>query len=147
MPLSTGFTGRGITFEVGDDSSPPVFTAITNVTGISLGGQNAEEIDFTHLLSEGAFREFQQGFKDGGTVQVTYHFDPLDTVQAALRTDFVSGRVFTWRINYNGAGVARAIEGLGFVQNSGDVDHNIDGPVSATATIRITGGSSVVTLP
>lgn len=147
MSVSTGFTGRGVAFQVGDDNSPVAWTTIGNATGINLSGQNAEEIDFTHLLSEGGFREFRQGFKDGGTVSVTYHFDPDNSSHATLRTDFLSGRVFEWRINYTEAGIAKGIQGEGFVQNSGDIDHNVDGPVTGTATIRISGGSTVVNIP
>ena len=144
MPESTGFTGRGITFELESIESPSTYIAVGNVTGINLSGQSAEEIDFTHLLSDGGFREYRQGFKDGGQVSCTYHFNPTDTTHSDLRDDFLSGRVLNWRINYTGAGYAFAIQGRGFVQNSGDIDHNVDGPVSGTATIRVTGGSSVV---
>lgn len=146
MPVSTGFTGRSVYFEIGDDLSPVTWTTVGNVAGINLSGQNAEEIDFTHLLSEGGFREYRQGFKDGGNVSITYHFDPTDPTHDGLRADFLSGRVFEWRINYSGVGYTKAIQGEGFVQNSGDIDHNVDGPVQGTATIRISGGSVVVNL-
>lgn len=144
MAESTGFTGRGVTFELESIESPTTWIAVANVTGINLSGANAEEIDFTHLGSTGGFREFQQGFKDGGTVSVNYHFSPSEDSHSDLRADFLSGRTFNWRINYSGASIAKGILGRGFVQNPGDLDHNVDGPVSGAATIRVSGGSTVV---
>lgn len=139
MPFSTGATGRGVFIEIHDGQSPGTYTKIGNVTQITVSGANAEEIDFTHLLSEGGFREFRQGFKDAGTVGINYHLDPTDAVQAAILADFVSGRVFDARINFAAAGFAKYMTFRGFIQNPGDLDVNVDGPMTNNATIRRSG--------
>ena len=143
MALSTGKTGRGTSFSLGT-GSPPDFTAVANVSSINLAGQNAEEIDFTHLLSDGGFREFKQGFKDPGTISLELHFDPTNATHTDLLDRFVSGDVFDWRINFQGAGWEKWWTGQGFIQNPGDVTINPNDPVGGTATVRITGQTSFV---
>lgn len=142
MPESTGKTGRGITFEMGDGNSPATFTAIANLTSINPAGRDAEEIDFTHLLSDGGFREFRQGFKDPGTLNIDYHFDPTNATHLDLLSRWVSGATFEWRINFTGAGWAYYLVGRGFVKNPGDLTINANDPVQGSAQIRITGATS-----
>ena len=146
MPASTGQTGRGIYLEIGDGESPTGYVTVGNVTAITVSGANAEEIDFTHLLSDGGFREFRQGFKDAGTVGLNFHLDPTDATQAAILADFVSGRVFNARINFS-AYWARYMSFSGFIQNPGDIDINVDGPITNNATIRRTGPTIFETIP
>jgi tail tube protein len=142
MPESTGKTGRGIKFEMGDTDSPANFTTVANVASISPSGQDAEEIDFTHLLSEGGFREFRQGFKDPGSLGIEFHFDPTNATHTDLLAKFMSGEVFEWRVNFVGAGWNKYWVGRGFVKNPGDLKIDPNSPVGGTATIRITGATS-----
>jgi hypothetical protein len=144
MSESTGQTGRGIFIQVADAQSPETWTTIGNVTAITSNGVNAAEIDFTHLLSEGGFREFRQGFKDAGTIGVNMHLDPTDPSHAALLDDFVSGRIFDARVDFGGAGWDKYLIFRGFVQNPGDIEINVDNPVTNNATIRRTGPSTFV---
>lgn len=141
---STGKTGRGVKFQIGNGASPEVFTSVGNVAGINFTGRNAEEIDFTNLDSAGGYRELRQGFKDGGSVQVQYQFDPTDSTHADLLAKFTSGDTFNWRVNFFGAGWGKAMEGTGFVQNPGDINVNATDPIGGQATIRVTGDSSLV---
>lgn len=147
MTTSTGKTGQGVAFQISDGASTPTWTSFTNVRSINPTGKQADEIDFTHLLSTGGYRELRQGFKDGGTINVEYHFDPTDDTHIAT-TGFIglfnNGTVFTWRINFTGAGWAYALTGSGFCSNPGDIDINVDGPITASATIRVTGAVSIV---
>lgn len=144
MAASTGKTGRAITFEIDDGSSPTTWVACANATGITPSGKNAEEIDFTHLTSTGGFREYRQGFKDAGTIGINYHLDPTDASHQQLLTLFESGDTFNWRVNFVGAGWNVHLTGVGFVQNPGDIDINVDGPVTGAATVRITGATEFV---
>lgn len=145
MTESTGKTGKGITLEVSDGQSPtPTWTKIANVVSINPSGLNAEEIDFTHLESDSGYREFRQGFKDAGSLGVNYHFDPSNATHTDLMTKFAAGTVFDGRVNFSGAGWAYAMNFRGFVQNPGDIDINVDGPVSGSATIRRTGPTAFV---
>lgn len=144
MPLSTGKTGRGVFLEVGDGESPEGFTTVANVTAITSSGQNAEEVDMTHLLSEGGFREFIQGFKDAGTVGINFHLDPTNPTHQSIYDDFVTGRTFNARIDFSGAGWNTYMVFSGFIQNPGDIDINVTGPITNNATIRRSGATAFV---
>lgn len=144
MPLSTGKTGRGVTFWLSDGASPPSWTKVANVTSISIGGRDAEEIDFTHLESEGGFREFQQGFKDAGTISIEYHFNPEEESHVDMLDAWNSGDVLDWRVDYTGAGLQKYLEGKGFVQNPGDLTINVGDPMTGSATVRASGAPEFV---
>lgn len=145
MTESTGKTGRGVTFEIKDDTvSPPAWNKIANATSIGQSGRDAEEIDFTHLDSDGGFREFRQGFKDAGTFNIEYHFTPLEASHLDLLTRWVSGEVFDFRVNYSGAGWDFYETGRGFVKNPSDKTININDPIGGTATVRVTGATEFV---
>ena len=51
----------------------------------------AEEIDITTLDSEGGYREFMQGFRDSGEVEVEGFHEKGDAGQTALRAAYASG--------------------------------------------------------
>lgn len=148
MPTSTGKTGQGVKFEIDLAGSPATWVTIANVRSISPTGKQADEIDFTHLLSTGGYRELRQGFKDGGSVNLDFHFNITDATHddstAGLLGLFNSGAVFNWRINFTTAGWAFALSGTGFVSNPGDLDINVDGPITGSASVRVTGETTIV---
>lgn len=147
MPKSTGKTGRGIKVEIQEPGSPSgAWLTIANVTSISPSGRDAEEIDFTHLLSEGGFREFRQGFKDPGQLGIEYQFTPLEDSHVELLERWVSGDVFPVRINFTGAGWPRALEGEAFVMNPGDITINVNDPIAGSSTLRFTGATEFKTI-
>ncbi|MFN9110105.1 MAG: phage tail tube protein [Bacteroidota bacterium] len=143
MTASTGKTGAGITFKVGDGASPEVFTAIANATNININGRTVDEVDFTHLASTGGYREFRAGFKDAGEVQMTLHFDPSNLTHQNLEDLLNSGDVFNFQIDFTPASWAYKMTGAGFVRGS-DITINVDDPISADVTIRVTGPLEIV---
>lgn len=150
MTSSTGKTGKGVQFQIALVASPLVWLTTGNVVKINRSGQQAAEIDFTILSSTGGYRELQQGFKDGGSVGVDMHFDPTDATIVGTNGFlglFNAGVVFNWRINFANAGWAKALKGLGFVSNPGDLDINVDGAIVGTATVRNTGATAIVAVP
>lgn len=147
MAVNTGKTGQGAKFQISDGATVPTWLTIANVTSINPTGIQADEIDFTHLLSTGGYREFRQGFKDGGTINIDYSFDA--TAASHVGTGgliglFNSGTVFTWRINFFGVGWSFALEGTGYVQNPGDLTIAVDSPIAGSATVRVTGMTTLV---
>lgn len=142
MTASTGKTGRGVAFEVGDGNSPTTFTAIANVKSVAFTGREAEEVDFTHLGSTGGFREMRQGFKDPGSIALDLHFDPTNLTHQALMAQFIAGTNLDFRINYSGAGWNMCEYGSGFVKNPGDVSINPTDPIGGSATFRVSGGTN-----
>lgn len=150
MTTSTGKTGKGVLFKIAPIASPVVFVTIGNARTISKSGSSADEIDFTHLNSTGGYRELRQGFKDGGTLGIEVHYDP--TLASHIGTlgilgYFESGTVFIWQIDFAGAGWAKGLRGNGFVSNPGDLDINVDGPITGNMTVRNTGPTSIVASP
>jgi len=143
MADSTGKTGRGVAFLISDGTTPITYTQIANVTTINHSGRDSEEIDFTHLGSQGGFREFRQGFKDGGSIGIAYHFTPTEASHVELLALWLSGVVLNWKIDYSGAGWAYAEYGKGFIKNPGDVTIDVTNPIAGQATVRVTGGSSI----
>ena len=148
MVASTGNTGKGVMFQIDLAASPVSWITVANVRSISPTGRTADEIDFTHLLSTGSYREFRQGFKDGGSINLDVHFDPTDASHigtSGLLGLFNSGEVFNWRINFSGADADWdvALVGTGFVSNPGDLDINVDGPITGSASVRVTGESTI----
>lgn len=144
MAESTGKTGRGVTLSISDGISPTTYTAIANVTTINFTGRDAEEIDFTHLSSTGGFREFRQGFKDGGTIGFDFHFTPTEESHVDLLSLWLSGTTIDWKIDYTGAGWNYAEIGRGFIQNPGDVSITVGDPITGSGTIRVSGGSEII---
>lgn len=150
MTTSTGKTGKGVLFQIAPIASPLVWVTIGNARTISQSGRTADEIDFTHLNSTGGYREFRQGFKDGGTIGVEMHFDPTASSQVGtlgLLGYFDSGTVFQWRINFAANGWLKALTGQGYVANPGDLDINVDGPITGNATVRNTGQVTLAVAP
>lgn len=73
---------------------------LTSIAGIEA---SAKTIDVTALDSTGGYREFLAGFKDGGEVSFSGHFDPGDVGQAAIYAAFESGATSTFKIVFPAA--------------------------------------------
>lgn len=136
MPASTGFTGRGAYLNLGDGGSPTLLAQVANVVSIAIGGRTAEEIDFTHLLSVGGYREFRQGFKDAGTLTMTLQFNPAEATHASIEDLLGSGNVVPFEVVIPN-GNAKLV-GDGYIQGS-DINITVSDPVTAEVTLRITG--------
>lgn len=143
MTASSGKTGRGVKLKISDGTSPTTYIEVANVTSINFSGRDAEEIDFTTLSSTGGFREYRQGFKDGGSIGFEYHFTPTETSHLDLLELWLSGATIDWLIDFSGAGWAFGEFGQGFVQNPGDVSITVGDPISGSGTIRVSGGSQI----
>lgn len=74
---SEGLTAQGTYIVMGDGASPEGFDEIAEVTSIGAGPTiSREDIDFTHLRSPEGFREFKNGFKDGGEIPLRIQYNP-----------------------------------------------------------------------
>lgn len=148
MVASTGKVGLGTVFKVGDGASPEVFTSVVNVASINLSGRSVEEVDFTHLASSNAFREFRAGFKDPGEVQLTCHYDPSNATlngTAGLEYLLNQGTQFNWEIDMSGAGFSYKLTGNGYV-SGGDFNFTGEDPITYDVTIRVSGAISESTV-
>lgn len=138
MAASTGKTGRYVYLTIEG-------VEVANVVGIGLDGRDAEEIDFTHLRSTGGFRELRQGFKDPGSINLTLHFDPTHATHSSATNGIEgllnSGTEIDWAIVYTDAGWSKTHSGVGFIK-SNNINVTVDGPIEASATIRVSGATT-----
>lgn len=123
-------------------STTPV--AIGSLTSISSPSMTQETIDVTTLDSDGEFREFLGGFKDGGEVSASGYFDPDDAGQQAAYAAFESGVTETFKIEFPASmGASWDFEGVitGFTTTA-----ELESAVGFELTIKVS-GKPTLTLP
>lgn len=100
----------------------------------------AETLDVTTLDSAGGYREFLQGYRDSGLVELTGFHEKDDEGQSALRAAFDSGNVGDAQVQFpDGTQVTfRA-----FVKSYSLGAAEVDGAVGFGATLKITGAVTV----
>jgi predicted secreted protein len=101
---------------------------------------SAETIDVTNLSSSGGYREFIGGFKDGGEVSLSGHFNVQDTNgQMAMYAAFQAGTTDSYTIVYP-AGGSWTFNGVvtGFSTGS-----ELEDTVSFEGTIKVSGSPSL----
>lgn len=74
MP-SEAISGVGSQFKRGDGATAEVFTAVSEVTGITGPGFSREMIDVSTVDSANAFREKITGFRDAGEVTLALNYN------------------------------------------------------------------------
>ncbi|WP_224722967.1 phage tail tube protein [Paenibacillus vietnamensis] len=125
----------GTVLQIGANS----VAGLTSIGGLEL---SAETIDVTTLASNGGYREFIGGFKDGGEVSVSGFFEPGDTNgQMAMYTAFQAGTTDAYSIIFPaGLGATWTFNGVvtGF---STSVD--LEEAVTFEATIKVSGAPSL----
>jgi predicted secreted protein len=110
-----------------------VIAGLTSISGLDL---TAETLDVTTLSSDGGYREFIGGFKDGGEVSISGYFEPGDTDgQAALYTAFEAGGAIPFSIIFP-QGAAWTFNGVvtGFSTGA-----ELEDIVSFEGTIKVSG--------
>lgn len=104
----------------------------------SIGEQatEAEEIDVTTLDSPGGSKEFIQGSKDAGSIEVTAN-NVFDGQVSLLQAVFASGAVRSWTEEYPES--AATLKYDGYLSKFTFGEATTDGLVTANFTIRLTG--------
>ena len=129
--MATG--AKGTIFRFND----AVVGKLTSVGEIS---PESEELDVTTLDSEGGCREFLQGYRDSGTVELTGFHEKGDAGQAALRAAYASGAAGSAKVEFpDGTAVSFSAFVKGYTLGAAEVD----GAVGFGATLRITGAVTV----
>lgn len=105
----------------------------------SIGSPNItqDELDVTTLDSDGAYREFLPGFKDGGEVTVSGLFVPGDAGQAAMYAALDSGDVENITIIYP-AKLGASFTFPGYV-SAYNVQAELEDAIQVEMTIRVAG--------
>lgn len=120
--------------------------ALNYVAGLtSIGGieKSADTLDTTTLDSDGGYRTFTGGFKDGGEVSLSGYFEPGDVGQLAMDAAFESGAAIAFEIVFPAAlGASWTFNGVvtGFSTNA-----DLEELISFEATIKVSGKPSLVT--
>ena len=119
------------------DGTQVVVGKLTSVGEIA---PEAEEVDITTLESTGGYREYMQGFRDSGELEITGFHDADDAGQTALRTAFASGASGSFEVKFpDGTTVTFS----GFIKSHTIGSAEVDGAIGFGAVIRISGAVSV----
>ena len=138
MAVSIAFDGYGVSFGIGDGSSSEGFDLVAEVLDVSGPGYNRDTIDVTHASSPSHYREFIEGFKDGGDVSLTMNFtqasyasflakfdsDGKDNFQITIPDDNFSNKP---TIVFNGT-----VTGI-------ETEYSVEDKVTASVTIKVSG--------
>lgn len=124
----------GTKLQIGSDT-PVTVAGLTSIGGLEL---SADTIDVTTLDSEGGYREFIGGFKDGGEVSIEGYFDPTTGKgQKELYDLFESGETEAFTIVFP-TGVGASWEFNGVVTGI-STSADLEDPLAFSATIKVSG--------
>lgn len=109
---------------------------IGKLTSVGEIAPEAEELDVTTLESTGGYREYVQGFRDSGEVEISGFHDASDAGQKAVRSAFASGKGGTFLVEFpDGSTVSFS----GFIKSHSIGSAEVDGAIAFGAVIRISG--------
>lgn len=113
---------------------------VGKLTSVGEIAPEAEEVDVTTLESTGGYREYMQGFRDSGEVELSGYHDADDAGQTGLRTAFNSGASGAFEVSFpDGTRVSFS----GFVKSHSIGSAEVDGAIGFGAVIRISGAVTV----
>lgn len=129
----------GTKLKIDKTPAPVVVAGLTSIGGLEL---SADTIDVTTLDSDGGYREFIGGFKDGGEVPVEGYFDPTTGKgQKELYDLFESGAVQDFIIEFPAA--LGASWEFGGVVTGISTSADLEDPLSFSATIKVSGAPTL----
>lgn len=113
---------------------------VGKLTSVGEIAPEAEELDVTTLESTGGYREYMQGFRDSGEVELSGYHDANDAGQKGLRTAFDTGAQGAFEVSFpDGTKVSFS----GFVKSHSIGSAEVDGAIGFGAVIRISGAVTV----
>ncbi len=114
--------------------------SIGRLTSVGEIEAEAEELDVTTLESTGGYREYIQGFRDSGTIELEGYHDAGDAGQKAVREAFASGEICTFRVSFPDGSTAAF---SGFIKKHAIGSAEVDGAIGFGAVIRVSGPVTV----
>lgn len=128
--MSDGISGFGTTL------SGSVTSSVSQITSISIPGVSVDDLDVTTMASANAFREFIAGLKDAGelSVELLYEKSAYDAQLAA-----VGGAAETWTVTFPDESIFTC---SGYIKAAGQVEAPMDGPMTSSLTIKLSGEPS-----
>jgi Lambda phage tail tube protein, TTP len=137
------YTGKGAEFCLDTGTTTPTWTPVGQVQEIGDIAVTAEEVDVT-TLDAGDYRDYIQGFKDPGEVELTVIFDPEVATHGdaanGLIALFTSGEVkdCAIRINSSAVGGEAFLMFSAFIRDMTYGALNPDDPQTITPLFRLT---------
>lgn len=116
------------------ETTPVEVAGLTSIGGLEL---SADTIDVTTLDSDGAYREFIGGFKDGGEVSLEGYFEPEEGKgQKELYDLFESGETTKFKIQFPNNIASWEFDGVvtGFSTGA-----DLEDPLAFSCTIKVSG--------
>ena len=97
---------------------------------------DSDELDVTTLESEGGYREYMQGLRDSGEVELSGFHDAGDAGQKALRSAYADGRAGAFEVSFPDG---TTVNFSGFVKSHTIGSAEVDGAIGFGAVVRISG--------
>ena len=134
--MATKAQGTVLKFKPADGEQ----TVVGRLTSVGEITPDSEEIDVTTLDSEGGCREFLQGYRDSGEVELAGYHEKNDAGQAALRSAYAAGTPGEVEVVFPD-GTSAAFQAYVKRHTLGAAE--VDGAVGFGAVLRITGAVTV----
>ena len=126
--------GVGTLFKVGSGNTAKTVGGLSSIDGVSV---SSDEVEVTSLDNADGYREYLQGFKDGGEVPLSGFLDGADDGQNELYTLLESGAVTAMSIVFPAA-IGKTWSFNAFVKEfTTGVD--VDGAITFEVTLRVSG--------
>lgn len=136
--------GWGAELQIGTDENASSLVELGEVRSFTTPQDEADEHEVTHLKSPNRRKEFIQGLIDGGEMTATINYVPGSATDLLLTAALDAGDTRSVRIIIpDQVGTAAwQITTSGFVKRYGPDSVEANAPITATLTIRVTGGKS-----
>ncbi len=112
-------------------------TKVGKLTSVGEIAPTSEEIEITTLESEDGFREYMQGLRSAGEVELEGFFDADDAGQTALRAAYLTGAVGEAEVDFPDGTTATF---SAFVKGYKVGAAEVDGALGFSAELRLSGG-------
>lgn len=115
-------------------------TVVGKLSSVGEIAPASEAVDVTTLDSTGGYREFLQGYRDSGEVEISGFHEKGDAGQTALRAAFDSGEAGSAQVEFPDGTL---VSFRAFVKSCSLGAAEVDGAVGFGAVLRITGAVNV----
>lgn len=137
---TTPIKSVGTTLKVASGTGSSSSATVGKLKSIGAINPTADEIDVTTLDSSGGYKDYLQGFKDGGEVSCEGFLAYGDAGQAQVVTLFDSGDKKTWTVEYPDGTKASF---SAYVKGYTIGDAAVDGAVNFALNLRVCGAVTI----
>jgi predicted secreted protein len=140
---SSAFWAYGSTLYAGDGSTPPVYTAVAEITELTPPAMSKDSIDVTSHASSDGYREFISGMRDAGEVSFKANWLPTNVTHdgtTGLLESFNDDELHLWRVVAPDTLIT--IEFYGFL-TAFEPDLPLEEQAQLSGTIKVSGKPTV----